>query len=73
MRNRGFRKGIVVTSAWHTARAGRIFRRIAPDLQFWLVGSEDSDWGHGDWWTRRQGRKTFFLEAIKTIADFLGI
>jgi uncharacterized SAM-binding protein YcdF (DUF218 family) len=73
MRTRGFRKGIVVTSLWHTARAGRTFRHVAPDLQFLPVGSEDPAWGDGDWWTRRQGRKTFFTESIKTIADFLGI
>jgi uncharacterized SAM-binding protein YcdF (DUF218 family) len=72
-RKRGAHKVLIVTNSWHTARAGRIFRRTAPDLQFYLVGVDNWDWHHGDWWIDRQGRKRFGLEAIKTIADYLRI
>jgi len=70
---RGVHKAIVVTSAWHTARAGRIYRRLAPDLTFYMVSADDPDWHNGAWWTDRAGRKTLLLEGLKTIADYLGI
>ena len=66
-------KILLVTTNWHSARAGRVFRRTAPDLKFYIVGIDDHDWHHGDWWVEREGRKRFGLEAIKTIADFLRI
>ncbi len=71
LRRRGAHKAIVVTSLWHTARAGRIYRRMAPDLEFHMVGAFDRNWHDGDWWIDREGRKTFFMEGSKTIADFL--
>lgn len=73
LRRRGVHKAIIVTTLWHTARAGRIYRRNAPDIQFYLVGAADPDWHDGNWWIDREGRKTFFMEGVKTIADFLGI
>jgi uncharacterized SAM-binding protein YcdF (DUF218 family) len=73
LRRRGAHKAIVVTTKWHTARAGRIFRRLAPDIEFCLVGSDEPQWRNGYWWTGREGRKRFFMEAVKTIADYLGI
>lgn len=73
LRRRGAHKAIIVTTVWHTARAGRIYRRLAPDLQFYMVGSYDPHWRNGDWWITREGRKTFFLEGTKTIADFFRI
>jgi uncharacterized SAM-binding protein YcdF (DUF218 family) len=73
LRGRDVRKAIIVTSVWHTARVGRIYRRLAPDLTFYVVGADDPDWRNGEWWTDRAGRKTFFLEGLKTIADYLGI
>ena len=73
LRKRGAHKILIVTTLWHTARAGRIYRRLAPDLEFQMVGSEDFNWNDGDWWKTREGRKTFFMEGVKTIADYLGI
>lgn len=71
LRSRGVSKAIIVTSIWHTARVARIYRRLAPDLTFYVVGADDPDWRDGEWWTDRNGRKTFLLEGIKTIADYL--
>ena len=73
MRNRGARSAIVVTSIWHTARARRVYRRQAPDLKFSVVGTEDVAWNNGKWWETRRGRKSMFLEVLKTIADYLEI
>jgi uncharacterized SAM-binding protein YcdF (DUF218 family) len=73
LRNRRIRKAMIVTTCWHTARAGRIYRRLAPDLTFYVVSAPDPDWHDGNWWLGREGRKKVFLEGLRTIADFLGI
>lgn len=73
LRSRGAHRVLVVTTVWHTGRAGRIFRRLAPEMEFHMVGVDDPEWHGGDWWLAREGRKTFFLEGTKTIADYLGI
>ena len=73
LRKRGAHRILVVTSLWHTARARRIYRRLAPDLEIHMVGSSDPKWNNGNWWIEREGRKIYFLEAVKTIADFLRI
>jgi uncharacterized SAM-binding protein YcdF (DUF218 family) len=73
LRRRGVHRVLIVTTLWHTGRAGRIFRRLAPEMAIHMVGVDDLSWHGGDWWQEREGRKTFFLEGVKTIADFLGI
>jgi uncharacterized SAM-binding protein YcdF (DUF218 family) len=73
LRKRGVRRAIVVTTVWHTARSVRVCRRLAPEIQFYPVGAEDPRWHDGAWWTDREGRKNFFLEGLKTIADFLRV
>jgi len=72
-RRMGAHRILLVTTEWHSARAGRVFRRTAPDLEFYVVGVDDRDWHHGNWWIDREGRKRFVLEALRTIADFLRI
>jgi len=73
LRARGVRKVLIVTSVWHTARAGRIYRGLAPDLDIHLVGVNDRDWDHGNWWRSREGKKEFLLEFTKTITGYLHI
>lgn len=73
LRSRGAHKVLIVTSNWHTARAGRIYRRLATDLDVHMVGVNDRDWDHGNWWHRREGEKEFVLEFAKTFADYLRI
>lgn len=73
LRRRGIHRVLIVTTLWHTGRAGRIFRRLAPEMDFHLVGVRDPTWHDGDWWKDRQGRKTFLAEGVKTITDYLGI
>jgi uncharacterized SAM-binding protein YcdF (DUF218 family) len=73
LRRRGVHRVLIVTTLWHTARAGRIFRRLSPEIEFRMVGIGDPTWHGGDWWKEREGRKTFLLEGVKTIADYLGI
>jgi uncharacterized SAM-binding protein YcdF (DUF218 family) len=73
LRKRGVHRILIVTTSWHTGRAGRIFRRLAPEMDIHMVGIDDPEWHGGEWWKEREGRKTFFLEGVKTISDFLGI
>jgi uncharacterized SAM-binding protein YcdF (DUF218 family) len=65
-------KVLIVTSPSHTARAGRIFRRLAPDLEIHTVASRDRKWNQGYWWRTREGRKLWLLETVKSVADSLG-
>jgi len=63
---------ILVTSPFHTARAGRLFRAAAPDLEVRVISSKDTlDWAR--WWVSREGRKTFLLEFTKTATGRLGL
>jgi uncharacterized SAM-binding protein YcdF (DUF218 family) len=70
---RGVHRYLLVTSEFHTARAGRIFRREAPDLELHVVAAKTLVWGNGAWWRNREGQKLWFGEFEKTIADHLGI
>jgi uncharacterized SAM-binding protein YcdF (DUF218 family) len=73
LRARGIRRYILVTSDYHTARAGRIFRREGRDLDVRVISAPDPYWANGEWWKDREGQKLWFNEFIKTIANFLGI
>jgi uncharacterized SAM-binding protein YcdF (DUF218 family) len=72
IRQRGVKKLVVVTSDYHTARAGRIFRRSAPDMEIRTVAAPDLDYVPDAWYSTRASRKVFLLEVTKTIADGLG-
>lgn len=73
LRRRGIHKAMVVTSDYHTRRAGRMFRSAAPDLEIVIVGARDEWFRANDWWKRREAQKTFLLEWAKTVASYLGI
>jgi uncharacterized SAM-binding protein YcdF (DUF218 family) len=69
----GVHRVLLVTSEFHTARAGRIFRREAEDMEVHVVASPTPEWENGYWWKEREGRKTWLSEFEKTIADFFRI
>jgi uncharacterized SAM-binding protein YcdF (DUF218 family) len=73
LRQLGVHKYLLVTSDFHTARAGRIFRREGRDLEEHTISAPDPDWNGGQWWKNREGRKIWFYEMIKTITDRFGI
>jgi uncharacterized SAM-binding protein YcdF (DUF218 family) len=73
LRQLGVHKYLLVTSDYHTARAGRIFRREGRDLEEHTVVAPDPDWNGGEWWKNREGRKLWFYEMIKTVTDRFGI
>jgi len=73
IRREGIRRLLVVTSNFHTRRAGRIFRQVAPDLTIVVVGAPDRNFTPGGWWRDREAEKTFVQEWEKTIANWFGI
>jgi uncharacterized SAM-binding protein YcdF (DUF218 family) len=64
---------LLVTSDYHTRRAGRIFRHAAPDLSFYVVAAPDEYFSMNGWWRNREGRKTFLIEWMKTVAEWFGL
>jgi uncharacterized SAM-binding protein YcdF (DUF218 family) len=74
LEKRGVRNLLIVTSDFHTARAGTIFRRNVPSrIQLRMIGAPDKYFQPHGWWHTREGRKTWFFETTKTIADWFGI
>ena len=73
IRRMGVQRLIVVTSNFHTRRAGAIFRELAPDLTILVVAAQDKDFTADGWWHGRQGQKTFLMEWEKTIANGMGL
>lgn len=73
LRRRGVHRFILVTSDFHTARAARIYRAAAPDLDMRVVAAPDEYFRAGDWWRNREGRKVFVVEWLKTVANGLGM
>jgi uncharacterized SAM-binding protein YcdF (DUF218 family) len=73
LRRRGVRSLLLVTSDYHTRRAGRIYRRQAPDLKIRVVSAPDEYFRADGWWRTRQGRKQAFFEWSKTVAGWMGL
>jgi uncharacterized SAM-binding protein YcdF (DUF218 family) len=69
----GVHKVLLVTSDFHTRRAGGIFRSAAPDLQFVVVSAPDKYFTAAGWWHSRQGQKVAFFEWVKTVTEWFGI
>lgn len=71
-RKRGIHKMILVTSNFHTHRAGYLMRKLAPDLEIHVVAAPDKYFTPDGWWKTRGGKKEFFLEWAKTVSTWLG-
>jgi uncharacterized SAM-binding protein YcdF (DUF218 family) len=67
----------IVTSDYHTRRAGNIYRasasKFAPGFEIHMVAAPDLYFTPDGWWKNREGRKTFLLEWMKTVATWLGM
>lgn len=73
LRRLGVHKYLLVTSVYHTARASRTFRREGADLEVHPISAPERYWQKGEWWKNREGRKIWFYETVRTIADYLRI
>ena len=63
----------LVTSNFHTRRAAKIFRSQAPDMEVHVVAAPDRYFTPNGWWKEREGRKTFVMEWMKTVGEWLGM
>lgn len=66
----GVKRAIVVTSNFHTRRAGMMFRRAAPDIEFFIVAAPDEYFKPDSWWHDREASKIFLYEWLKTASEF---
>ena len=71
---RGIRRILIVTSNYHTARAGRIFRRrLGKDVEVRMLAASDLYFDADRWWHSREGQKTVFYEWSKTLTGAIGL
>lgn len=68
LKRRGIRSVLVVTSDYHTKRAGRIWRYTAPWLEIRMIEAEDRYFRRDHWWVDRESGKRAFDEWTKLIA-----
>jgi uncharacterized SAM-binding protein YcdF (DUF218 family) len=73
LRSMGVRQVLLVTSDYHTRRAGKIFRAAMPEIAFNVVAASDEHFTMREWWKAREGRKTFTVEWMKTVAGWFGM
>ncbi len=73
IRKAGAHRVLLVTSDFHTRRAGKAFRHAAPDLDFIVVAAPDVEFTPDGWWHTRQGRKVALYEWMKTVAEWFGL
>jgi uncharacterized SAM-binding protein YcdF (DUF218 family) len=74
LQRRGVHSLLLVTSNYHTARAGRIFAgRLGSGVQVKVVAAPDKYFTPDGWWKNREGRKTAFFEFTKTVAGWAGL
>jgi uncharacterized SAM-binding protein YcdF (DUF218 family) len=66
----GVKRVLLVTSNYHTRRAGWIFRRAAPEMEIFVVAAPDEYFRPEDWWKSREAEKTFAFEWMKTVAEW---
>lgn len=73
LRARKFSSYLLVTSNFHTRRAGAVYRTITPKLDMRVIAAPYEDFEPGSWWRSRQGQKVFLGEWERTVANWLGI
>lgn len=70
LQRRGIHSVLIVTSDYHTARAGRLFRKsLGGGIRVRMVAAPDAHFPRATWWKEREGLKTVFYESLKTISS----
>lgn len=65
----GWKHILLVTSNYHTRRAGYVCSRLlSPGTELHVVAAPDAEFSPDDWWYTRQGRKIFFHEMVGFVA-----
>jgi uncharacterized SAM-binding protein YcdF (DUF218 family) len=76
LRRRDVHRVLVVTSDYHSRRAGRIFRAaertLGGGIEIRMVATPDKEFQPDSWWRSRQGQKIAFMEWTKTLSSAIG-
>jgi uncharacterized SAM-binding protein YcdF (DUF218 family) len=76
LRRRNVHRVLLVTSDYHSRRAGRIFRAaersLGGGIEIRMVATPDKEFHPDSWWQSRQGRKIAFMEWSKTLSSAIG-
>jgi uncharacterized SAM-binding protein YcdF (DUF218 family) len=71
IRQHGWRTIVIVTSDYHSRRAGFLWRKIVHKsglpVQMWIEGVPDPEYSARGWWRRRIWAKTWYDESSKVI------
>jgi uncharacterized SAM-binding protein YcdF (DUF218 family) len=71
IKERGWRSVVVVTSSYHTRRAGFLWRKVLktedPSVSVWVYGVADPAFEPRGWWRERLYSKTWLLEVSKLV------
>ena len=70
---RGVRRFMVVTTDYHTRRAGLVYRALARNMQLRVIGVASPDFHATGWWRSAASRKRFVLESVSTLAYMVGL
>ncbi len=73
LKSHGIRNILLVTSDYHTHRAAFLFRHLNSGLKLAVIPAPDPNFPLNLWWDSYAGRRTFFLEWTKTIAEYIGL
>lgn len=72
LRSRHIGHAVIVTSDFHTARAGRIFGDwTSGQVRYSFAASSTPDFDPDSWWRSRPGREVVVTEWIKTLNSWL--
>ena len=74
LQRRHVHRFLLVTSNYHSARAGAIFRAPAAShgMEMRVIAARDEFFQPDSWWHSRDAQKTVFFEWVKTVATALG-
>lgn len=61
------RRALVVTSNYHSRRAGVLLRSLAPDFEVIVIAAPEKGFEPGAWWKTTDGRQIFFGEWVRLI------
>jgi uncharacterized SAM-binding protein YcdF (DUF218 family) len=73
LRKLGAHSFLLVTSDFHTRRAGRYFRQLADGLDMRVIAAPDEHYRWNSWWRDREARKIFYMEWSKTVGSLFGM
>ncbi len=68
---RGVKRVLLVTSAYHSRRAGIVFRLFCPGIQFIVIPAPDDLYHPEGWWRDSRSRRLFFSEWEKILGTIL--